>query len=263
MSDYLKINKLAWNQVVQKHFDSDFYNVRGFLEGIDPLNEPELSLLGNINEKSLLHLQCHFGMDTLALAKRGATCTGVDFSEKAIEKAHVLSEMSKIPSSFICKDIYSLKEEKLNSFDIVFTSYGTIGWLPDLDQWANIISEHLKPGGLFVMADFHPLIWMFDENFSSFKFRYFNSGPIEEEESGSYADSKSSEKRKTIGWNHAISEILNSLIKAGLTIERFDEYDYSPYDCFSKCVEISNRKYRIEGFENKLPMVYAIRATKR
>lgn len=263
MEDYLSINKQAWNQVVDKHFESEFYDVKNFINGKDPLNEPELTLLGDIRGKTILHLQCHFGMDTLALVRKGASVSGIDFSEKAIEKARELSQMVHLDAEFICSDIYSLNISHDKLFDIVFTSYGTIGWLPDLDRWASVLSKHLRKGGIFVMADFHPMIWMFDKSFSQFQYSYFNIEKIREEEQGSYADTSSEKNRITFGWNHPISEILNSLINAGFELQSFNEFDYSPYSCFENCVRIEDRKYKIAHLQDKVPMMYSIKAIKR
>ena len=148
-------------------------------------------------------------------------------------------------------------------FDIVFTSYGTIGWLPDLDKWAKIVSRFLKPNGQFVFVEFHPVVWMFDDDFEKIQYRYFNSGAIVETESGTYADKKADITQSYVMWNHSMSEVLNSLIKNGLEITSLDEFDYSPYNCFNKTVEPESGKYRIEHLNNKVPMVYSIKAIRK
>ena len=166
-------------------------------------------------------------------------------------------------AEFICCDIYDLPDHLNEKFDIVFTSYGTIGWLPELDKWAKVISRFLKPNGKFVMADFHPFIWMYDDDFKEIFYNYFNVEPILEEGSGTYAEKKSEIENKTISWNHPISEILNALTSNNLEINQFNEFDYSPYNCFKEMKEFEPGKLQIKAFGNKIPMVYSILATKK
>ncbi len=261
--NYIEINRLSWNNRTDTHLKSEFYDLKGFLNGNSSLNDIELNLLGDIKGKSILHLQCHFGQDTISLSRLGADVTGVDLSDKAIENAKHIAKDTNSNTNFICCDIYDLTNHLDKQFDIVFTSYGTIGWLPDLDKWAKIISKFLKPNGQFVFVEFHPVVWMFDDNFEKIGYRYFNSGAILETESGTYADKKADITQSYVMWNHSISEVLNSLIKNGLELKSFDEFDYSPYDCFNKTIEFEPKKFRIEHLENKIPMVYSIIAKKK
>ncbi len=263
LSDYIKINKQTWNNKTQVHIDSQFYDNDNFLKGKSTLNSIELELLGDVKGKTILHLQCHFGQDSLSLARLGAKVTGVDFSEKAIEKANEFNSKLNLDAEFLCCDIYDLPNYLNKKFDIVFTSYGTIGWLPDLTKWANVVSKFLKPNGKFIMAEFHPVVWMFDNDFKEVFYNYFNVEPIIEDESGTYADRYSKIEAKTIGWNHPTSEVLNSLIIAGLEINAFNEYDYSPYNCFNETEEFEPNKFRIKHLENKIPMVFSILAIKK
>src|SRR5690606_20725019 len=119
----------------------------------------------NLKDKKVLHLQCHFGQDSISLARLGASVVGVDLSDKAIEQAQHIAQELNADARFICCDIYDLPKHLNEQFDIVFTSYGTIGWLPDLDKWASVIHHFLKPGGQFIFAEFHPVVWMFDNDF--------------------------------------------------------------------------------------------------
>lgn len=261
--NYIEINRQSWNNRTDIHLKSEFYDLDGFLNGKTSLNDIELNLLGNIRGKTILHLQCHFGQDTISLSRLGAEVTGVDLSDKAIESARQIAKDTHSNAKFICCDIYDLPNHLDEKFDIVFTSYGTIGWLPDLNKWAKIISEFLKPNGQFVFVEFHPVVWIFDDNFEKISYRYFNSGAIIETESGTYADKKADITQSYVMWNHSISEVLNSLIKNDLEIKSLDEFDYSPYNCFNKTIEFEPRKYRIAHLDNKIPMVYSINATRK
>ena len=261
--DYIAINRQSWNNRTDIHLKSEFYDLNGFLNGASSLNTIELALLGDISGKSILHLQCHFGQDTISLSRSGAHVTGVDLSDKAIENARKLSIATKANTHFICCDIYDLPSHLNQQFDIVFTSYGTIGWLPDLDKWANVISNSLKPDGKLVFVEFHPVVWMFDDDFAKIGYNYFNTGAIIETESGTYADRNAAISQEYVCWNHGISEVLNSLIKNGLEINSFYEFDYSPYNCFKGAIESEPKKFRIQHLDNKIPMVYAITATRK
>jgi len=121
----------------------------------------------------------------------------------------------------------------------------------------------LKPNGKFVFAEFHPVVWMYDNDFKEVFYSYFNIEPIIEDEFGTYADKSSAISTQTITWNHPISEVLNALIKNGLEINCFNEYDYSPYNCFNNTEEFEPGKFRIKSFKNKIPMVYSLTAVKK
>jgi ubiquinone/menaquinone biosynthesis C-methylase UbiE len=262
MKDYLKFNLDAWNQKVPVHLESKFYFLDEFLSGRSSLNEIELALLGDVAGKTILHLQCHFGQDSISLARMGAMVVGVDFSDKAIKAGTELARQCETNVRFICSDVYELPQLLDEQFDIVFASYGTIGWLPDIDRWAEVVSHFLKPGGSLVFAEFHPVVWMFDDNFKEVAYSYFNSDEIIESTSGTYADPESSIQTKTITWNHGLAEVMQALIDKGLNIEMIREYDYSPYNCFSGTIEYKPGKFRIAALEDKLPMVYALKAVK-
>lgn len=261
--NYIEINRQSWNNRVDAHLKSDFYDVEGFLKGNSSLNAIELDRLGDLNGKKILHLQCHFGQDTLSLGRLGAQVTGIDLSDQAIKRAKELAEKTNSKATFICCDLYDLPNHLTEQFDIVFTSYGTIGWLPDLDKWAKIISHFLKPNGKFVFVEFHPVVWMFDDEFEKVGYRYFNSGAIVEAENGTYADRDAEINQESVMWNHGISEVVNSLLRQQLELDSLDEFDYSPYDCFKNTVEVEPKKFRIKHLDNKIPMVYSIVATKK
>lgn len=260
--EYININKASWNDRVPAHLASDFYDMPGFLAGKQSLNDIELGLLGDLKDKKVLHLQCHFGQDSISLARMGAIVTGVDLSDKAIAAAEELSQQTAVPVRFICCDIYDLPQHLEAQFDLVFTSYGTIGWLPDLDKWASLIHRYLKPGGRFVFAEFHPVVWMFDDDFTKIAYDYFNYQAIVETYNGTYAEPSADLQLSTVCWNHGLGEVLSSLLQQGLLLESFQEFDYSPYPCFNNVVAIAPGKYRIAHLEKTIPMVYALSAQK-
>lgn len=258
--DYIRQNREGWNNKVDVHLQSDFYDVSGFLQGKTSLKEIELGLLGDLRGKKILHLQCHFGLDSLSLARMGASVTGVDLSDKAIAKARELAGETALDARFICCNLYDLAGHLNEKFDMIYTTYGTIGWLPDLDKWASLISLFLRPGGELLFVEFHPVVWMFDDEFEKLGYDYFNTRPIVETESGTYADRKASLKQEFVSWNHSLGEVLGALLGAGLEITYFEEYDHSPYNCFRNTHEEEPGRFRIKHLNHRIPMVYALKA---
>ena len=268
---YFDENKASWNKRTAVHKDSAFYDLDSFKKGKSSLNKIELEELGDVNGKTILHLQCHFGMDTMSCARQGALVTGVDISDDAIKLAKEINEELKLNAKFICANVYDLPDaEKVpalegfrEAFDIVFTSYGTIGWLPNLDKWAEVVAYFLKPGGIFYIVDFHPVLWMMDEHFEKVKYNYFNTEVITEEVSGTYSDRDAPIKSIEHGWNHPFSEIITSLLKQNLQIQLFNEFSYSPYNCFNNMEQGDDGMWRIKGMNEKMPMLYSIKAVKQ
>jgi len=261
---FFEANKKLWNKRVYININSDFYGNDKFINTKYSLNSIELNELGDVSGKRILHLQCHYGQDTLSLGNLGGEVTGVDFSEEAIKTAEELSKKIDVPAKFICSNIYDLKKKLNDKFDLVFTSYGTIGWLPDINKWANIVSHFLKPEGKFLIVEFHPFVWMLDSKFEKLHYSYFHTKePIEEIVSGTYSDRTADIELVEYGWNHSLSDVVNSLIKEGLEIKSLKEFSYSPYNCFPNMVEIEKGKYVFKKFKEKLPLVYSLNAIKK
>lgn len=261
--NYIAINKESWNKRTEFHIESDFYDMDAFKAGKTSLNTIELALLGDVKGKRILHLQCHFGQDSLSLARMGAKITGIDLSDKAIVAAKTLNKELNLDAEFIVSDVYDLPNHLKGEFDIVYTSYGVIGWLPDMDKWGEIISHYLKPNGQFVFVEFHPNVWMYDDDFKAVTYNYFKTEPIVEEEQGTYADKNTQVEFKYVCWNHGLSEVMSGLLSNGIEITDFKEYNYSPYDCFSHTKKIEERKYQIKPFGDKMPLCYSIVAHKK
>lgn len=260
---YLNINRLAWNKRTAVHINSDFYDNPGFTAGKNSLPELDRQLLGDIQNQTVLHLQCHFGQDSISMSRMGAKVCGVDLSDKAIEEARKLADICQTDTTFICCDVYSLTNQHQTQYDIVYTSYGTIGWLPDIQKWAAVIKHFLKPGGKLIFVEFHPVLWMYDNDFKDVEYSYFNSAPIVETEAGSYADTNANIHAEMVTWNHGMAEVLQALMQEQMQIDYIKEFNYSPYNCFSNMKEIETGKFILNRFDGKVPMVYALMATKR
>lgn len=236
MDEYMTSNRRLWDDWTAIHEKSKFYDVEGFRNGRSSLKSIELEELGDVSGKTLLHLQCHFGIDTMSWARLGAEVTGVDFSEQAIELACSLSEETGIPARFVRSNIYDLPDVLSDEFDIVFTSYGVLSWLPDLRRWAKVISHFLKPGGVFYIVEAHPLAYVFDdENEVGLRVRYpyfHGPEPLRFETHGSYAVPDADHHSVEYSWDHSLGEILNSLVAAGLRVEHLHEFPYCAWKIY-------------------------------
>jgi SAM-dependent methyltransferase len=230
-----------------------------------PLEREEV---GDVAGKSLLHLQCHFGLDTLSWARLGAQVTGVDFSEEAITLGRALSDELGIEADFICSDLYDLPTVLTGQFDIVFTSYGVLCWLPDLTRWAEIIAHFLRPGGTFYIAEIHPFAAVFydEEDAESLEvfYPYFHTPePLRFEEEGSYAVPDTQVVHTvTYEWPHSLGDVINSLISAGLQIEFLHEFPYACYGMFPFLEQDEDGWWRSKDRDGSIPMTFSLKATK-
>src|SRR5437879_4193700 len=237
MDDYTSANRANWDAWAAINAASANYDVAGFKAGKLSLNRIEREELGDVAGKSLLHLQCHFGLDTLAWARRGARVTGVDFSEEAIRAARALAGEMGIPAAFVHSNLYDLPTRLGGEFDIVFTSHGVLAWLPDLEGWARVIAHFLAPGGTFCIVEAHPFAMIFDDDVEGPALRprypYFHAPePQRVERQGSYAAPDAPIRSITYQWSHSMSEITGSLLRAGLGIVSFDEYPFGGWAMF-------------------------------
>ena len=257
--DYLELNRAAWDVRVDQHVDSDFYDVEGWLAGKTSLKGIELELLGDLTGLRVLHLMCHFGQDTLSLKRAGAAgVVGLDLSPRAIEEARRLAARAGLEATFVEGDFYRAPELIAGPFDVLFMSYGTIGWLPDIARWGEVVAGFLRPGGRFVFAEFHPALWMLDEEQARVKYRYFGGEPIVETE-GTYTDVAEERPQQMMSWNHGLGEVVGALMARGLSLKHFAEYDYSPYAIFGeRGVEMAPGEWGVAGSERMLPLVYSL-----
>ena len=267
MNEYLQANQKRWDQLTIEHEKSAFYDLTGFRAGKDRLRSIELSELSEVAGKSLLHLQCHFGLDTLAWARRGATVTGVDFSQKAITLAQSLSEELNIPAYFYCTDIYELPRVLSGEFDIVFTSYGVLHGLPDLQRWAEIIAHYLKPGSIFYIVEDHPFFRVFRAKpggeFKAERSYFFSEEPQRIEGTGSYATDNQEPRGVSYVWDHSLGEVINSLVEAGLRIEFLHEFPYAARAKFLFMEQGADGWWRLPPHQHgMIPFLFSLQARK-
>jgi SAM-dependent methyltransferase len=262
---YLEANRELWDAWTGIHEHSEFYDLPGFLAGQSRLDTVELDL-GDVKDKSLLHLQCHFGLSTLSWARLGARVTGVDFSERAIALARRVSQQASLSADFVCSSIYDLPAALSGEFDIVFTSHGVLSWLPDLEGWAKVIAHFLKRGGTFYIVEAHPTAYVFDDENAmdlSVRFPYFHSAkPERSEVKGSYADREADHAGVEYFWAHSVGDILTSLIAAGLRIESFREYPMLAWKMFPFMEMDEAGWWHLPDQFPDLPLMFSLRATK-
>ncbi|HSG16138.1 MAG TPA: class I SAM-dependent methyltransferase [Anaerolineae bacterium] len=267
MTEYLQANQRRWDQLTLEHQKSEFYDLAGFKAGNDRLRSIELSELGDVDGKTLLHLQCHFGLDTLAWARRGAIVTGVDFSQNAITLARSLSEELAIPAQFYQSDIYDLPSVLTGKFDIVFTSYGVLHGLPDLGRWGEIITHFLKPGGIFYIVEDHPFFRMFrakpDGQIRAERSYFFSEEPQRIEVTGSYATDGEGAAGVQYVWDHSLGEVIGSLIDAGLKIEFLHEFPFAARAKFPFMEQGEDGWWRLPaGQHGIIPFLFSLQARK-
>jgi 2-polyprenyl-3-methyl-5-hydroxy-6-metoxy-1,4-benzoquinol methylase len=268
MDGHEEVNRRRWDELVPIHARSAFYDVAAFRAGGCTLRPLEIEELGDVAGKSLLHLQCHFGLDTLSWARRGARVTGVDFSPAAVEEARALAAAAQLPAQFLCTRVQDLPEVHTDTYDIVFTSYGVLCWLPDLRPWARTIAAALRPGGIFYMAEMHPFADVFDDRPGVEGFRlaypYFPPPePLAEEVQGSYADrSAAVQNKRSYLWVHPLGEVLTVLLQAGLRLELVHEFPYCIYPRFPWMTRGADGWYRLPPPDDSLPLMFSVKASR-
>ncbi|MDQ1256720.1 MAG: hypothetical protein QG656_1319 [Candidatus Hydrogenedentes bacterium] len=255
--DYFEKNKAKWNAYTPIHAASKFYDLESFKRGKCSLFHVERDEVGEVLGKTLLHLQCHFGMDTLSWARLGADVVGVDFAEEAIRLARQLASELNIPARFVCSNVYDLTEQLHEQFDVVFTSSGVLCWLPDLRKWAEVAAHFVKPGGFFYIHEFHFAAEAREGG------DYFTDGrPELYEETGTYAELDSPVFTQGAEWRHTLGDIVSALIAAGLRLEYLHEWPHSVCP-FSPDMKQGSDGGWYDGMRpNRFPLMFSLKAWK-
>jgi SAM-dependent methyltransferase len=266
MEEAIETNRRHWEELVGLHLQPNaVYDVPAFKAGRSTLLPVELEELGDVRGKTLLHLQCHIGLDTLSWARRGATVTGADFSAAAIRVARELAAELAILASFVESDVYRLNSVLQAEFDIVFASYGVVGWLPDFPRWARVAASYLKPGGVFYLLDGHPLGNALAEGSTpdalSLDFPYLKTGAVVLDDDGSYADrSAKLTNRRTVEFAHGLGEMVSALIEAGLQLDFLHEFPFAGWQRLSAMLQNDDGYWRLPGDDDSIPFLFSIKA---
>ncbi len=265
-------NKARWNELAIAHSSrpAELYDVGAFKAGKSSLDPIVLGEVGDVGGKRLLHLMCHFGLDTLSWARLGATVTGADFSEEAIARARSLAAEVGLDATFVCTSIYELPAHLQSKFDVVFTSYGVLCWLHDLPAWGRIVGHFLEPGGSFHLIESHPFTKVLEEigegdarRLEALYPYWQTEEPLFFDQDGSYADPDIKlTNRGAYEWPHSMGEILDALISNGLRIERLREFPWLEFQKFPSMQREDSGLYSLPGKERSLPFLFSLVATK-
>ena len=270
--DYIQTNRANWDERVDIHLrdDEGFYRVEAFLNGEDVRPDIDRKEMHEFAGIDVLHLQCHFGLDTLSVARQAKSVVGVDFSPKAITAACDLAKRVGLAdrAEFVLSDLYATPMQVNRQFDLVFSTWGTTTWLPDIWRWGEVFAGFVKPGGRAYFADFHPTIAILDEAGGSlvprFSWRTPSDQPEVFEEDITYTGAHSKLKnKKTVEWIHPVSDHLNALLNQGLQLEYLHEHEVIPWKLF-QCLEgVSNRAsaavyYRMPKGSVQMPLSFSM-----
>jgi SAM-dependent methyltransferase len=273
LSEFLAANRRNWDERVPIHRRdrTGFYAVERFLAGEKRLHAIELSELGELADiagKRLIHLQCHFGLDTLILARHGAIVTGLDFSPVAIEEARALAGQTGLPAEFVCANVYDARRAVTGDFDIAYVTWGTICWLPDLARWAQTIASLLAPGGYLYFADAHPNMLILEERDGRLVHEYPIDTPAERplifDQNNTYSDDSTPlAATRTFEWIHSLSRIVGALRGTGLTLDFLHEHPALPWPPFPMCVRGEDGLWRLPDHIPAFPLSVSLCARKQ
>ena len=267
---YFEANRKNWDERVGIHIEDpgEIYDIPGFLEGKTTLKTIELDMMGDVAGKTFLHLMCHFGLDTLSWARYGAYTTGVDFSTKAVSVARMLAKRIGENARFVHADIYELRDRLEGDFDIVFASYGVLCWLSDVTKFMAVVSHFLKPGGIFIIVDVHPIVEIFEYDAKQKRLDvrrpYFHrQEPDICEVNASYTSrTRKLQNTTTYQWSHDLGSIVNAALWNGLAIISLQEYPFLCYKRYPEMYQGEDGYWRFSNQEIELPMLFSLKAVK-
>lgn len=273
MDPFRQANRANWDDRVDLHWGPDAYDAPGFAADASRITDTvrlDREALGDVSGRRLVHLQCHFGMDTLSWARLGADATGVDFSEQAIAAARRLSAESGAPARFLVGEVTDAPEVLGGeTFDIVYTGVGALCWLPEVAAWAEAVEAILAPGGTFLIREGHPVLWSLawpeDEPLRlEIGYPYFESTePMAFDDATSYVGSGTVSSTRTYEWNHGLAEVMGALAERGLRIDLFEEHRYLQWKGHPSMELGEDGLWRLpEGLRDRLPLMYTLRARK-
>ena len=256
-------NRASWDERVPIHVASDFYDVEGWLgEGRGP-RPHESAMLGDVSGLDLVHLQCHFGLDTLAWARVGARVTGVDFSRLAVDEAAGLARRAGLEdrATFVCANVYDAVEALGHAtYDVVYVSLGALTWLPSIDRWAEVVSALARPGGRLFVHDVHPLSDALGEHELVVEHSYFEEAEPYVDDSGlTYTDgSYVPSTVRNYSWNHSLGEIVTAVIEHGLALERLEEHDWTSFARFGWLVHDADQHFSLPVGRPRVPLSFSL-----
>jgi len=265
--DWADLNRRWWDERAPLHVAGDFYDLAGFLA--DPaasrLRPFEVDEVGDVAGRSLVHPQCHFGLDTLSWARRGARVVGLDFSAPAVGTARDAARQAGVEAEFLIGDVHDAVDlVSGRTFDVVYTGLGAINWLPDIARWARVMAALTAPGGFLYLAEFHPVHMILGDDDLTVCRPYFHDreAPLAFDDPGTYADhDAATEHNRTVEWTHGLGSVVTAVIEAGLTVELLHEHDHTLFPRWPFLVQ-EDGAYRMPADMPSLPLMYSLRARK-
>lgn len=260
-------NRKLWDERVAVHRRdaTGFYQVEAFLAGKDVLYPIEAAEIGDVRGLRIAHLQCHFGMDSICLARRGASVTGLDFSAAAVDEARRLAAQVGADVQFVESNVYDARDLLQGEFDMVYTTWGTIVWLPDVARWARVVASLLRPGGSLYFADNHPMMLCLDLTDGRIALRADWRTPSDRPnlETGdtSYTGDATSQ-RESCEWIHPLADMTNAFIGAGLRLDWIREHTALPWPYFPNMRAGDDRLFRLPEGSFQVPLALSLRATR-
>lgn len=254
-------NRASWDERVPIHLASDFYDVPAFRAGAPALYGFVVEAVGPVAGLDLIHLQCHFGLETLDWARRGARVTGLDFSGPAIDAARALAAETGLAARFVHGDVHDAVALAGERFDIVYTGLGALNWLPDIAAWAAVVAGLLRPCGRLHLVEFHPFADILGDDEMSVAHDHLGAAPIEWDEPGTYTDPAAVTRHNhTFEWVHPLGAVVSALVREGLRIEWLREYDHTLHARWPFLVPGEDRLWRVPDGMPRPPLMYALRA---
>ncbi len=263
--DWTACNRAAWDERVGIHLESAYYDNETFRAGRSSLRPFELDEVGPVAGKTLVHLQCHFGQDTLSWARLGADVTGLDFSGEAVLAARALARDIGVPAEFVEANVYDAVEALGGRrFDIVYTGLGALVWLPDVVRWAAVVDALLEPGGFLYLAEFHPVADVFGHATLEAEHDYFtNMAGSRFETSGTYTDwDAATTANVNYEWTHPLSSVISALLDVGLRLELLHEHDHTLFERWPFLERHDDGTFWLPAGMPRLPLMYSLRASK-
>jgi len=259
-----EINRKHWDEVAPVHSRS--YDIQSLMPGGHHLDPVQVKELGDLSGKKLLHLQCHIGTDTLSLARLGAEVTGIDISGESIRAACGLSSRTGLKARFIQTPLFDLPEALDETFDMVYTSIGVLCWVSDIEMWGKLIASYLKPGGKLYLMESHPFMHVFDDETTGLKvrYKYFSKGTPHDWPGNwpDYSDENYIVRSPTREFQWTISEVVNSLLNAGLKLDFLHEYDFLHWKGLESMVKCQDGYWRLPEPLNRIPILFSLMAGK-
>ncbi len=271
MEAYFDTNRKNWDDRAAIHFKDEAggYRIEAFLAGADNLHDIEDREIGDVRGKRIAHLQCHIGIDTLCLARRGASCVGLDFSPVSLAAAHELQKRTGLDASFVEGNVYDARQLIEGHFDMVYVTWGAIGWLPDIARWAKIVASLLKPGGTLYLLEGHPSLMTADENTPDLRPGFDRRTPIDKplmmsEDTTYTGDTAKIAHPETVEWLHPLGDIVNAVIGAGMRLDFLNEHEELSWQGAPIMVpkEGKRRMWVLPRGFPRLPLSFSIGATK-